>query len=149
MVRMRLSGCGQFWWDVGTGAVVPRHVYTPGQANRDPAMSEHDTPVREYTRPPMLRGVDPQRMNWLWQLILQATDLKPEEVRAALVAIGVGATDKRIASWGVSDRDESYFPLSIAELERNLRAVVAVKQKRAEAEAKPASDAPAPDEPAA
>ncbi|MGA7436922.1 MAG: hypothetical protein WBW32_02205 [Luteibacter sp.] len=103
-------------------------------------MSEDDTPVREYTRPPMLRGVDPQRMNWLWQLILQATDLKPEEVRAALNATGVGATDKRLASWAVSDRDESYFPLSIAELERNLRAVVAVKQKRAEA----AEDNPAP-----
>jgi hypothetical protein len=141
MVRMRLSGCGQFWWDVGTGAVVPRHVYTPRQAKKDPAMSDHDTPVREYTRPPMQRGVDPQRMNWLWQLILQATDLKPEEVRAALNAMGVGATDQRLASWSVGDRDERYFPLTIAELERNLRAVVAMKQKRAEAQEKPAAPA--------
>jgi hypothetical protein len=33
----------------------------------------------------------------------------------------------------VSDQDEAYFPLSLAELERNLRAVVAVKMQRAEA----------------
>src|SRR6187402_459274 len=100
------------------------------------------SPVREYTRPPMARGVDPQRMNWLWQLILQATDLDPVDVRKALNATGVGATDKRLASWQVSDRDEEYFPLTIAELERNLRAVVAWKKLRADATAPPA---PAPE----
>jgi hypothetical protein len=100
------------------------------------------SPVREYTRPPMARGVDPQRMNWLWQLILQATDLDPVDVRKALNATGVGATDKRLASWQVSDRDEEYFPLTIAELERNLRAVVAWKKLRADAAAAPA---PAPE----
>jgi hypothetical protein len=89
----------------------------------------------------MLRGVDPQRMNWLWQLILQATDLKADEVREALNAMGVGATDKRLASWSVSDRADNYFPLTIAELERNLRAVVAEKQRRAEA-GQPAEPAP-------
>lgn len=104
-------------------------------------------PVREYTRPPMARGVDPQRMNWLWQLILQATDLDPVDVRKALNATGVGATDTRLASWQVSDRDEAYFPLTIAELERNLRAVVAWKKARADAAAAPAaSAAPAADE---
>ena len=102
------------------------------------------SPVREYTRPPMARGVDPQRMNWLWQLILQATDLDPVDVRKALNATGVGATDKRLASWQVSDRDEEYFPLTIAELERNLRAVVAWKKLRADAAAAPAP-APAPE----
>lgn len=83
----------------------------------------------EYTRPPMTRGVDPQRMNWLWQLILQATDLSPTEVRAALNASGVPVTDQRVASWSVGDGEENYFPLTLAELERNLRAVVAAKQK--------------------
>ncbi|MET0616347.1 MAG: hypothetical protein ABWZ54_01175 [Luteibacter sp.] len=102
------------------------------------------SPVREYTRPPMARGVDPQRMNWLWQLILQATDLDPVDVRKALNATGVGATDKRLASWQVSDRDEEYFPLTIAELERNLRAVVAWIKLRADAAAAPAP-APAPE----
>jgi hypothetical protein len=96
-------------------------------------MSDYETPSREYTRPPMTRGVDPQRMNWLWQLILQSTDLDPDEVRAALVACGVAATTKRLHSWQVSDQNEDYFPLSIAELERNLRAVIAVKKQRAEA----------------
>jgi hypothetical protein len=101
-------------------------------------------PVREYTRPPMARGVDPQRMNWLWQLILQATDLDPVDVRKALNATGVGATDKRLASWQVGDRDEDYFPLTIAELERNLRAVVAWKKARADAATAPStSSAPA------
>ncbi len=96
-------------------------------------MSDYETPSREYTRPPMTRGVDPQRMNWLWQLILQATDLDPDDVRAALLASGVPATTKRLNSWQVSDQNEEYFPLSIAELERNLRAVVAAKKQRAEA----------------
>ncbi|WP_213949449.1 hypothetical protein [Luteibacter sp. dw_328] len=96
-------------------------------------MSDFDAPSREYTRPPMTRGVDPQRMNWLWQLILQATDLDPNEVRAALVASGVAVTGKRLHSWEVNDQDDAYFPLSIAELERNLRSVVAMKKQKAEA----------------
>jgi hypothetical protein len=96
-------------------------------------MSDFEAPSREYTRPPMTRGVDPQRMNWLWQLILEATDLDPDEVRAALTASGVAATGARLHSWQVSDRDDAYFPLSLAELERNLRAVVALKKQRAEA----------------
>ncbi|MEX1829763.1 hypothetical protein [Luteibacter sp. CQ10] len=86
----------------------------------------------DYTRPPMTRGVDPQRMNWLWQLILQATDLSPAEVRAALNASGVPVTDQRVASWSVGDREENYFPLTLAELERNLRAVIAAKQSSTE-----------------
>jgi hypothetical protein len=95
-------------------------------------MNDFDPPAREYTRPPMTRGVDPQRMNWLWQLILQATDLDPAEVRKALNATGVPVTDKRLASWQVSNRVETYFPLSIAELERNLRAVIACRNKQRE-----------------
>jgi len=96
-------------------------------------MSDFEAPSREYTRPPMTRGVDPQRMNWLWQLILQATDLNPDDVRAALLASGVAATAKRLHSWEVSDQDDAYFPLSIAELERNLRSMIAVKKQQAEA----------------
>lgn len=98
----------------------------------------NDASPREYTRPPMSRGVDPQRMNWLWQLILQATDLKPGEVRQALNAMGVAATDQRLASWQVSDRQDNYFPLSIAELERNLRAVIAFKQAHGSGDAETA-----------
>jgi len=86
---------------------------------------------RDYTRPPMTRGVDPQRMNWLWQLVLQATDLSPAEVREALNAMGVPVTDQRVASWGVSDQAENYFPMTIAEVERNLRAVIALKKAKA------------------
>ena len=96
-------------------------------------MSDFETPSREYTRPPMTRGVDPQRMNWLWQLILQSTDLDPDEVREALLSCGVAASSKRLHSWQVSDQDDAYFPLSLAELERNLRSVVALKKQRAEA----------------
>ncbi|UPG86377.1 hypothetical protein L2Y94_03175 [Luteibacter aegosomatis] len=84
--------------------------------------------MSDYTRPPMTRGVDPQRMNWLWQLILQATDLSPAEVRAALNASGVPVTDQRVASWSVGDAEENYFPLTLAEMERNLRAVIAAKR---------------------
>ena len=95
-------------------------------------MNDFDPPAREYTRPPIPRGVDPQRMNWLWQLILPTTDLDPADVRKALNATGVPATDKRLASWQVTDREENYFPLSIAELERNLRALIACKSQRRE-----------------
>lgn len=95
-------------------------------------MTDQDIPAREYTRPPMTRGVDPQRMNWLWQLVLQATDLDPADVRQALNAIGVPATDQRIASWQASDRDDNYFPLTLAEMERNLRAVIAWKARSAQ-----------------
>lgn len=95
-------------------------------------MSDFEHATQPYTRPPMTRGVDPQRMNWLWQLILQATDLDPATVRAALNATGVGATDTRVASWQAAPGDENYFPLTIAELERNLRALVAMKAKPAE-----------------
>ncbi|NID06984.1 hypothetical protein HBF26_19010 [Luteibacter jiangsuensis] len=94
-------------------------------------MSHFDAPARGYTRPPMTRGVDPQRMNWLWQLILEATGLDSADVRDALNACGVPVTDKRLASWRVTDKDDDYFPLTIAELERNLRSVVAWKAKRA------------------
>jgi hypothetical protein len=103
-------------------------------------MSEIDPPLREYAKPPLTRGVDPQRMNWLWQLIVQATDLDPVDVRKALNAMGVGATDKRVASWQVGDRDADYFPLTIAELERNLRAMVAWRKARNDAPVAPASD---------
>jgi hypothetical protein len=96
-------------------------------------MTDFDAPARAYTRPPMTRGVDPQRMNWLWQLILQATGLDPTDVRDALNASGVAVTDKRMTSWQVTDSDENYFPLTIAELERNLRSVIAWKAKRAQA----------------
>lgn len=107
-------------------------------------MSDFEPPLREYTRPPMTRGVDPQRMNWLWQLILQSTDLDTADVRAGLLAMGVAATEKRLHSWQVSDRDDDYFPLSIAELERNLRAVLALKKQRAEKAEAAAAPAPAP-----
>jgi len=95
-------------------------------------MPDFDSTNHVYTRPPMTRGVDPQRMNWLWQLILQATDLDPSDVRAALVAAGVGGAEKRIASWQAREGDDNYFPLTIAELERNLRSVVTWKEKRAQ-----------------
>ncbi|SDG54540.1 hypothetical protein [Dyella sp. 333MFSha] len=108
-------------------------------------MSDFDPPTREYTRPQMTRGVDPQRMNWLWQLILQSTDLDPADVRKALNAMGVAATEKRMKSWQVGDRDEDYFPLTIAELERNLRAVVAWKKVRSDAASSEAASAASDD----
>ncbi|MGE7139321.1 hypothetical protein ACQKIE_16970 [Luteibacter sp. NPDC031894] len=104
-------------------------------------MTDFDAPTRPYTRPPMTRGVDPQRMNWLWQLILQATDLDPTDVRDALNASGVAVTEKRMSSWQVTDSDENYFPLTIAELERNLRSVVAWKAKREQGTDDPGGDA--------
>ncbi|WP_132147038.1 hypothetical protein [Luteibacter rhizovicinus] len=96
----------------------------------------------EYTRPPMTRGVDPQRMNWLWQLVLQSTHLDPQRVREALNAVGIPATDARIESWSVPDRADNYFPLTLAEMERNLRALVALEIAEARRAASASDESP-------
>ena len=80
-----------------------------------------------YRPPPMLRGVDPKRMNWLWHLICQAGELDDETVHRALIAAGVSISPARVRSWSRRVEDDGYFPLSMAELERNLRALIATR----------------------
>ena len=87
-------------------------------------MHAPDLSRQPYRRPPMTRATDPQRMNWLWRLVCELAELRPSEVVEALHATQVPVDQARVRSWFVSDRDDSFFPITIAEMERNLRAVL-------------------------
>jgi hypothetical protein len=90
-------------------------------------MNEPDLSQLPYRRPPMTRGVDPQRMNWLWRLICELGAVDAPEVMEALHAAQVPVDLRRVKSWTVSDREASFFPITLAELERNLRSVLALR----------------------
>ena len=94
-----------------------------------------DLNFRPYQRPPMTRGLDPQRVNWLWRLVCEVAGLDANDVVAALHAMQVPVDHQRVASWLASDRDDNYFPLTVAEMERNLRSVLALRKVLAEASA--------------
>jgi hypothetical protein len=94
-----------------------------------------DLNFRPYQRPPMTRGLDPQRVNWLWRLVCEVAGLDANDVVAALHAMQVPVDHQRVASWLASDRDDNYFPLTVAEMERNLRSVLALRKALADAAA--------------
>lgn len=94
-----------------------------------------DLNFRPYQRPPMTRGLDPQRVNWLWRLVCEVAGLDANDVVAALHAMQVPVDHQRVASWLASDRDDNYFPLTVAEMERNLRSVLALRKALADASA--------------
>ena len=98
-------------------------------------MNEPDLSQLPYRRPPMTRGVDPQRMNWLWRLICELGAVDASEVMEALHAAQVPVDLRRVKSWTVNDREASFFPITLAELERNLRSVLALRLARREAQA--------------
>jgi hypothetical protein len=78
----------------------------------------------------MNRGVDPMRMNWLWRLVCEVAALKPADVIEALHAAHVPVDLQRVHSWSAVERDDFFFPLTIAELERNLRALALFRRTR-------------------
>lgn len=78
-----------------------------------------------YRPPPINRGFDPQRVNWLWRLIVKVANLDPEFVHQALLAYGVAVDLPRVVSWFAEEGDEHMMPMTVAELERNLRALMA------------------------
>lgn len=96
-------------------------------------MNEPDLSQLPYRHPPMTRGIDPKRMNWLWRLICELGSIDATEVMESLHAAGVPVDMKRVKSWVVSDRDASFFPMTLAEMERNMRTLVALRIARAEA----------------
>lgn len=93
-----------------------------------------------YRRPPLVRATDPQRMNWLWRLVCEVAEIRPAEVVEALHSLQVPVDQQRARSWTVSDRDDSFFPMSIAEVERNLRALVELRAARREEGEAPADE---------
>ncbi|HUW54870.1 MAG TPA: hypothetical protein VMV99_15775 [Rhodanobacter sp.] len=93
-------------------------------------MTTNDSLQRLYRRPPMNRGVDPMRMNWLWRLVCEVADLKPADVIEALHAAHVPVDLQRVHSWIAMEKDDFFFPLTLAELERNLRALALFRRTR-------------------
>ncbi|HEY4143665.1 hypothetical protein [Pinirhizobacter sp.] len=92
-----------------------------------------DLNFRPYQRPPMTRGLDPQRVNWLWRLVCEVSGLDAGDVVAALHAMQVPVDHQRVASWLANDFEDNYFPLTVAEMERNLRSVLALRKMQANA----------------
>ncbi|HEU4670487.1 MAG TPA: hypothetical protein VFR91_07250 [Dyella sp.] len=93
-------------------------------------MYDPDLSRMPYRRPPMTRGVDPQRLNWLWRLICELGEVAPEEVVEALHAALVPVDAKRARAWVTSDQEPGFFPITLAELERNVRSLIALRQAR-------------------
>ena len=76
-----------------------------------------------YKQPPLNRGVNPLKMNWLWRLICEVGYVAVDDLVVALESVGVEVDRERAAGWLKSEREEGYFPLTIAELEQNLSAL--------------------------
>lgn len=108
-------------------------------------MSDPELSRMPYRLPPMTRGVDPQRMNWLWRLICELASVDEAEVVEALHAEVVPVDLRRVKSWTVSDREANFFPINLAEMERNVRALIAWRQAgRTSAPAWDAATEPSP-----
>jgi len=80
-----------------------------------------------YKQPPLIRGVHPQKMNWLWRLICEAGYITVDDVVAALRTGGIEVGKTRASGWLKSEGDDDYFPLTIAELEQNLRLILSAR----------------------
>lgn len=94
-------------------------------------MSETSLHTQPYRRPMMWRGIEPQRMNWLWGLICELGQINATELVQALHASGVAINSKHARRWLVDSRDDAFFPISISELERNVRALLALRESQA------------------
>lgn len=77
----------------------------------------------DYKQPPLTRGVNPLKMNWLWRLICEVGYVAIDDVITALAGADIHVSHERAAGWLKADGEDGYFPLTIAELEQNLRAL--------------------------
>ena len=90
-------------------------------------MTDKGNPDPGYRPPPLNRGVHPMKMNWLWRLTCEVGYVSVDDVIAALSEAGVQVGRERALGWLKSEGETGYFPLTIAELERNLRALQATR----------------------
>ena len=93
-----------------------------------------------YKKPPLNRGVHPEKMNWLWRLICESGYITVDDVVSALRAANIQLDPTRARGWLLSQGDDGYFPLSIAELERNLRLILSARDDVVLPRAAPAPD---------
>jgi hypothetical protein len=84
-----------------------------------------------YKQPPLNRGVNPLRMNWLWRLVCEVGYVSVDDVMSALTETGIQLSRERAAGWLKPEGEDGYFPLTIAELEQNLRALQSVRSSSA------------------
>ncbi|GLQ95153.1 hypothetical protein [Dyella acidisoli] len=80
-----------------------------------------------YKQPPLNRGVNPMKMNWLWRLICEVGYVAVDDVVAALERADIQVNYERAQGWLKAEGEDGYFPLTIAELEQNLRALQSVR----------------------
>lgn len=80
--------------------------------------------ITDYERPPV-EGFDPDDAARLWKLIVRFADIRHDELLTALQAQGVRITKTRIKRWMAGAGDENRSPINVAEIERNLRALIA------------------------
>ena len=80
----------------------------------------------------MSRATDPQRMNWLWRLVCEVADVRPAEVVEALQVTHVPVDLRRARSWIAGDHEDGFLAVSIDEVERNLRALVLLREDHRE-----------------
>ena len=83
----------------------------------------------DYKQPPLNRGINPLKMNWLWRLICQIGYVAVDDVISSLGKAGIHVSRERALGWLRSEGEDGYFPLTIAELEQNLRAVLAARSE--------------------
>lgn len=81
----------------------------------------------DYRQPPLNRGINPLKMNWLWRLICQLGYVTVDDVVSALRAAGTDVGHERVLGWLKAEGDSGYFPLTIAELEQNVRMILAAR----------------------
>lgn len=93
-----------------------------------------------YKKPPLNRGVHPEKMNWLWRLICESGYITVDDVVAALRAVNIDVDSARAKGWLLAQGDDGYFPLSIAELEQNLRLILSARTDVAQPRRTTASD---------
>lgn len=80
-----------------------------------------------YKHPPLNRGVNPLKMNWLWRLICDVGYVSVDDVMSALAEADIHLSRERAAGWLKAEGEDGYFPLTIAELEQNLRVLQSVR----------------------
>jgi hypothetical protein len=71
----------------------------------------------------MLRAIDPLRLNWLWRLMCEVGDITASDIFNALNNAGIPISRERAEGWLSTEDQENYFPLTISEIEQNLRAL--------------------------
>lgn len=94
-------------------------------------MSEENLHTQPYCRPMIWRGIEPQRMNWLWTMICELGQVDSMELVQALHVEGVAINSKHARRWLADSSSDQFFPISISELERNVRALLALRESQA------------------